>query len=670
MPVLRYRDPETGEIKTVGAPVADEPIAKQHINNKNNPHEVTLSQLGVNISADEINLLEGVTSNIQEQLDNISDTFYVTPYQTTFSEIQEAFEDGKDVKCVINGDSNAIFPLVTFSSDQAEFFVGSGAGAISITVSSSDVWEFQEIEGVLSVCGKTGEVELNYTDINNLQDQLNAKVPTTRKVNNKALSADITLTASDVGAATESYVDNKVASLVDSAPGTLDTLNELAAALGDDPNFATTVATEIGKKVDKVTGKGLSTNDYTNAEKNKLAGIDENASKIFTETIYIPARNFGEYQEWNSNNIATINVNGVDTSSVIGLFPQPSASEEELELLRKADLQVVGVGYDCIYIKANGTIGDISIPVFAISFGKDSVDNLTDGAGFVGFGSNSRFYNHTHNVTITGSNTASNVTASGSVSVPKVTKSANYAKITPADDTFVKSYPGATSKLAQTTVKSAGAAVTVIDAVTPSTGSVTGVSGSVTASKATAGTAVAVAKAGTALSIPNVTAAGSASTWAFSVDSNGLLTISGANGSAPTLGTAISVTPAISNGNITPQTFENVTVPKAATAATTVVTGITTDTASVAGAGTDITVATGALASNGTGASVMTGLGTATTAKALTSATLAAGTASNGILVGDTVTISSEDKTVSVSGTAAAQTWTQKSGTTSTPTNV
>lgn len=34
--------------------------------------------------------------------------------------------------------------------------------------------------------------------------------------------------------------------ITDSAPGTLDTLNELAAALGDDPNFASTVATDIG----------------------------------------------------------------------------------------------------------------------------------------------------------------------------------------------------------------------------------------------------------------------------------------------------------------------------------------------------------------------------------------------------------------------------------------
>ena len=42
------------------------------------------------------------------------------------------------------------------------------------------------------------------------------------------------------------YVDTAVANLVDSSPSTLNTLNELAAALGDDPNFATTVSTQIG----------------------------------------------------------------------------------------------------------------------------------------------------------------------------------------------------------------------------------------------------------------------------------------------------------------------------------------------------------------------------------------------------------------------------------------
>lgn len=50
------------------------------------------------------------------------------------------------------------------------------------------------------------------------------------------------------GYATESYVNTKVADLVDTAPDALNTLNELAAALGDDPNFATTIASQIGGK--------------------------------------------------------------------------------------------------------------------------------------------------------------------------------------------------------------------------------------------------------------------------------------------------------------------------------------------------------------------------------------------------------------------------------------
>lgn len=52
--------------------------------------------------------------------------------------------------------------------------------------------------------------------------------------------------------ATKAYADNSAsaaaAALVDSAPSTLDTLNELAAALGDDPNFATTTASALGTK--------------------------------------------------------------------------------------------------------------------------------------------------------------------------------------------------------------------------------------------------------------------------------------------------------------------------------------------------------------------------------------------------------------------------------------
>ena len=47
---------------------------------------------------------------------------------------------------------------------------------------------------------------------------------------------------------TTSEVEGMISDLVDSAPAALDTLKELSAALGDDPNFAATIATQMGNK--------------------------------------------------------------------------------------------------------------------------------------------------------------------------------------------------------------------------------------------------------------------------------------------------------------------------------------------------------------------------------------------------------------------------------------
>jgi hypothetical protein len=45
--------------------------------------------------------------------------------------------------------------------------------------------------------------------------------------------------------------------IVDAAPGTMDTLNEIAAALGDDPNFATTINTALGNRLRVDAAQGL-----------------------------------------------------------------------------------------------------------------------------------------------------------------------------------------------------------------------------------------------------------------------------------------------------------------------------------------------------------------------------------------------------------------------------
>lgn len=53
-------------------------------------------------------------------------------------------------------------------------------------------------------------------------------------------------------AKTDAEIKAAVAAVVDNAPEALDTLNELAAALGDDPNFATTVLNALGGKANTV----------------------------------------------------------------------------------------------------------------------------------------------------------------------------------------------------------------------------------------------------------------------------------------------------------------------------------------------------------------------------------------------------------------------------------
>jgi hypothetical protein len=64
-----------------------------------------------------------------------------------------------------------------------------------------------------------------------------------------ALNINADLLDGQHGAYYTGYTDTAVAGIVDSSPAALNTLNELAAALGDDANYATTTATSIGTKM-------------------------------------------------------------------------------------------------------------------------------------------------------------------------------------------------------------------------------------------------------------------------------------------------------------------------------------------------------------------------------------------------------------------------------------
>lgn len=115
------------------------------------------------------------------------------------------------------------------------------------------------------------------------------------------------------GFATKQDVEDKLNNLVDNAPKALDSLYELSNALGNDPNFATTVFTEIGKKVNK-------TEVYTRDESNDLfqpkgdyLTEHQDISNLATKE---DIKNSVKYQEFGDNR-KTIQLNNYDSISGI-----------------------------------------------------------------------------------------------------------------------------------------------------------------------------------------------------------------------------------------------------------------------------------------------------------------------------------------------------------------
>lgn len=105
------------------------------------------------------------------------------------------------------------------------------------------------------------------------QDQLDQTV---RDITKSYGIADQTVLTS-----AESYTDQKIADVVDGSPEALDTLYELAKALGDDPNFATTVMDQIGQKLPTTTFENFIDNKaWTKDNLTKLSQLINNINSI------------------------------------------------------------------------------------------------------------------------------------------------------------------------------------------------------------------------------------------------------------------------------------------------------------------------------------------------------------------------------------------------------
>lgn len=91
-------------------------------------------------------------------------------------------------------------------------------------------------------------------------------------------------TTSQMNAAINTSVSAGLASLVDSAPTTLDTLNEIAAALGDDPDFATTITTSLGNVENTANSAQTTANNALSLATSNQTDIANNTTDISTKS--------------------------------------------------------------------------------------------------------------------------------------------------------------------------------------------------------------------------------------------------------------------------------------------------------------------------------------------------------------------------------------------------
>ena len=170
----------------------------------------------------------------------------------------------KSIRTLLNGNAADLSALDTTATtdlvsaiNELYAAVSAASGIDDGTTSTSSTWSSQKISDELDTKPEIDDVTAGATS-----------VYSSNKVN------------SQIAAAT--------AALVDSAPGTLDTLNELAAALGDDANFATTTSTALGNRVRVDTAaQGLNSTQMGNARTNIDAASATDVGS--TTTNYVTA---------------------------------------------------------------------------------------------------------------------------------------------------------------------------------------------------------------------------------------------------------------------------------------------------------------------------------------------------------------------------------------------
>lgn len=218
---------------------------------------------------------------------------------------------------------------------------------------------------VTSVAGRTGNVVLTVNDIVGLSSAY-------------ASQANITT----ANTAMRGYVDAKiaanVAALVDSAPGILDTLNELAAALNDDANFSSTVVTLISNTNSNITLANTTMKAYVDGQ---ITAANAGVTAANIGVIgYVDQANTIQSAQVNAANLAIIEANlgmqgYVDRANTI-----------QSQQISSANLGLVGYIDNSVSSANLGMKGYVDSVASQSIYGNVNVQAYTETMGFQNFG--------------------------------------------------------------------------------------------------------------------------------------------------------------------------------------------------------------------------------------------------------------------------------------------
>ena len=263
--------------------------------------EVNINNIETNIDAIEgnINKIENNIDSIEQNIDqieqNLSDN--IDRIDSTISDIQDNITtiegDITQIEQDITDIQNKHTEDITNLTEDITNLTNKHNQDIS-TITNKHNQDISKItEDITNIQAKDSQQDQSISDINDQLDILNNTLDFDGDGSKyladdgtyKVFPTKVSQFQNDSNYQTKTQVDQAIADLVGSAPETLDTLNELADALGNDPNFATTVANQIGLKADKADIGNVT--QLTTTAKIVVPAINEHETQINSNTSSI-----------------------------------------------------------------------------------------------------------------------------------------------------------------------------------------------------------------------------------------------------------------------------------------------------------------------------------------------------------------------------------------------